>query len=266
MGFSIPGADLVKKGFDGAKKLGGKAVDKAADVGGSAVKRAGQVKDTVVEGTKDAVHFSGEVLEKGAQANNWVNEQKLNFGKGVLEWGKGTVGTVVGLATHPVESAKAVGKLATNPVLNPVLGLPVAAIQGKNPVEAYKEGGEQLKGIGEGLYNDYKTQYDKNGVAGLAGYIAPDLAMAVLSGGGSAGAKGGATAAGKAITKEVAEEAVEQGAKQTLKETAKGVGKEAVKELAPDAKTISDGARKEEAHNGQPDQNWLEALVSNFSF
>jgi hypothetical protein len=148
MGFSIPGSGLIKKGVEGVKNLKDKAVSKAGDVGGSAVKRLGDAKDTVVDGAKDAVQFSGEVLEKGAQANRWVDNQKLNFGKGVLEWGKGTVDTVVGIATHPVETAKAVGKLATNPVLNPMVGLPVAAVQGKNPLEAYKEGGEQLKGIG----------------------------------------------------------------------------------------------------------------------
>jgi hypothetical protein len=102
-------------------------------------------------------------------------------------------------------------------------------------------------------------------VAGLAGYIAPDLVSAVLSGGSSAGVKGGATVAGKAVAKEIAEEVVEGGAKQGLKETAQSVGKEAVKELAPDGKTLAEGARKED-QQGQPDQNWLEALVSNFSF
>lgn len=264
MGFSIPGADIVKKGFEGAKNLGSKAVDAGKDVAGGAAKRVGEAKDTVVEGAKDAVHFSGEVLEKGAEAHKWVGEQQLNFGKGVVEWGKGTVGTVVSLASHPVDTAKALHKLGTNPILNPVGGLANAAIHGKNPIEAYKEGGEQLKGIGQGLYNDYKTQYEKNGAAGLAGYIAPDLVTAVLSGGSTAGAKAGATAAGKAAAKEVVEEAVEQGATTSIKQTAKGLGKEAVKELAPDAKTISDGARKEDSR--QPDQNWLEALVSNFSF
>ena len=261
MGLSIPGVDLVKKGLSGAKSLSEKAVHTAVDKGGKALSGA---KDTLVHAAQDAVHLSGEVLEKGAQADHWVKEQQLNFGRGVVEWGKGTVGTVVSIGSHPLETGKALFKLGTNPLLNPVAGVPIAALQGKSPVQAYREGGEQLKGIGEGVYNDYKTQYDKNGAAGLAGYLAPDLAAAVLSGGSATGAKEGASVAGRAVAKEVTEEVVTQGTRQTLKETAKDIGKEAVKELAPDAQGIADGARKEDQNN-MPTENWLEALVNNFS-
>ncbi len=244
MGFSIPGVDLVKKGVSGAVHTAKHVVSDA--------------KDTAVGVAKDGVHLSGEALEAGAKANQWVNQQKLNFGKGVVEWGKSTVGTVVGLASHPVETAKGLEKLANNPILNPSGGLLNAAIHGKDPIEAYKEGGDQLKGIGTGLVNDYKTQYEKNGVAGVAGYVAPDLLTAVLSGGGSAAAKGGATAAARGVAGAVVEQS-------TLKSVAKDTGKEVAKELAPDAQTLTDGARKEQDNN-QPDQNWLEALVGNFSF
>ena len=244
-------------GIDTLKKVGGAAVNKVKDVGGKAVDKTKEVGGKAVNVAKDAVEFT-------AEADQFVKKQQLNFGKGVLEWGKSSVSTVVGLASNPVDTAKAVGKLATNPVLNPVGGTVAAAVQGKNPVEAYREGGEQLKGIGEGLVNDYKQVYKEHGAAGVAGYLAPDVALAVLSGGGSAGAKGAGTAAAKGVAKEVAEETVEKAVTREVAEEVvqKSIPKEVGKSLAPGPEDIADGARKEEK---QP-QNYLEALISSFQF
>lgn len=257
----LPGIDTLKKvggaAVNKVKDVGGKAVDKAKDVGGKAVDVAKDAGGKAVGVAKDAVEFT-------AEADQFVKKQQLNFGKGVLEWGKSSVSTVVGLASNPVDTAKAVGKLATNPVLNPVGGTVVAAVQGKNPVEAYREGGEQLKGIGEGLVNDYKQVYKDHGAAGVAGYLAPDIALAVLSGGGSAGAKGAGTAAAKGVAKEVAEETVEKAVTREVAEEVvqKSIPKEVAKSLAPGPEDVADGARKEE----HKPQNYLEALISNFQF
>lgn len=254
MGLSIPGSGLVKK----AVSAGG---DVAKKVTGEASKRVGDVKDKAVGGVKDAVHFSKEVVEEGAH-------QGANFGRGVVEWGKGTAGTVASLATHPVQTAKAVKSLSDNPLLNPSKGIlnPVNlakdAIHGDNPLDRYKKGAEQLKGIGTTLANDYKDQYEKNGVAGVAGYVAPDLALAVLSGGSSSAAKGGATAVAKTTAKEVAEEAVQQSAGAGLKDTAKHLAKESAKSQIPDGKTIADAERR---NQNEHQQNFLEALILNFS-
>lgn len=254
MGLSIPGSGLVKK----AVSAGGDVVKK---VGGEASKRVSDVKDKAVGGVKDAVNLSEEVVEEGAH-------QGANFGRGVVEWGKGTAGTVTSLVTHPVQTAKAVKSLTDNPLLNPSKGIlnPVNlasdAIHGNNPLDRYKKGAEQLKGIGTTLVNDYKDQYDKNGVAGVAGYAAPDLALAVLSGGSSSAAKGGATAVAKTTAKEVAEEAVEQTAGAGVKDTAKHLAKESAKSQLPDGKTISDAERR---NQNEQHQNFLEALIGNFS-
>lgn len=256
MGFSIPGSGLVKK----AIHAGGDVAHSVSHLPGKAVDRLGDAKDAAVGGVKDAVHFSGEALEAGAK-------QGKNFGRGVVEWGKGTAGTVVSLASHPGQTLKAVKSLAENPLLNPSQGItnPLVLgkdlIQGKNPLDRYKKGAEQLEGIGSTLVNDYKAQYDKNGAAGLAGYVAPDLVSAVLSGGSTTAAKGGATAAAKAVAGDVAEEAVEQSATSALKDTAKNVVKESAKSQVPDGKTVSDAERR----NQNDQQNHLEALISNFS-
>ncbi len=246
MGLSIPGSGLVKK----AIHAGGEVAKKASHLPGEAKKAA-------VGGVKDAVHLSKEVLEEGAQ-------QGRNFGRGVVEWGKGSASTAVSLATHPVQTAKAVKSLADNPWLNPSKGVlnPVNlakdAIRGDNPLDRYQKGAEQIKGIGTTLANDYKDQYDKNGAAGLAGYVAPDLVSAVLSGGSTAAAKGGATAVAKAGAREVAE----QGARSTARDTAKEVAKEAAKSQVPDGQTISDAERR---NQNDSRQNHLEALIGNFS-
>ncbi|MFN8608566.1 MAG: hypothetical protein U0931_13595 [Vulcanimicrobiota bacterium] len=256
MGFSIPGSSLVKK----AVHAGGEALHSASHLPGKAIDRLGDVKDKAVGGVKEAVHFSGEVLEEGAK-------QGKNFGRGVVEWGKGTVGTVASLASHPGQSFKAVKSLAENPLLNPSQGIgnPLVLgkdiVQGKNPLERYKKGADQLADIGGTLANDYKAQYEKNGAAGLAGYVAPDLVSAVVSGGSSTAAKGGATVAAKAAAGEVAEEVVQQGATSTFKDAALDVAKDSVKSQVPDGKTISDAERR----NQDDHQNHLEALISNFS-
>ena len=257
MGFSIPGSGLVKK----AVSAGGDVAKSVSHLPGEAAKRAGDVKDAAVGVVKDGVHLSKEVIEEGAH-------QGANFGRGVVEWGKGTAGTVTSLVTHPVQTAKALKSLSDNPFLNPSKGIlnPVNlakdAINGDNPLDRYKKGADQLKGIGTTLVDDYKVQYEKNGAAGLAGYAAPDLIMAVLSGGSTSAAKGGATAVAKVTAKEVAEEAIEQGAGAGVKETAKHLAKETAKSQVPDAKTVSDAERRNQ--NEQP-QNYLEALIGNFS-
>lgn len=267
MGIGIPGAGLVKKGIDKAKDVGGKAVDKAKDVGGKAVDTAKDVGGKAVDKAKDvggkAVDTAKDVAREGVEfsqeALEWKAKQEKNFANGVLEWGKGTVNTVVGIATNPVETAKAVGKLATNPVLNPIGGTAWAAIQGKNPIEAYRDGANDLKELGSGLIDDYKQVYKEHGVAGLAGYIAPDAIAAVATGGSGTAARGGATVAAKAVTKEVAEEAVSSAA---TREVAKKVGKDVAQELVPGPSDVVDKARSQDS----PDKNWLEALIDNFSF
>lgn len=222
-----------------AKHIGGEALETAKDVGGSALNKAkrvgGQALDTAKDVGKDAVHFSQEALE-------WRAKQEKNFAHGVLEWGKGSVDTVVGIATHPVATLKATTKLALNPLLNPVVGVPAALAQGKNPVEAYKEGAGQLKDIGTGLIGGYKDVYKKYGVAGLAGNLAPDVAIAVLSGGSGAAAKGAGTGAAKAVAGEVAEEV----AQSTLRQTVKTTGKDIAKEFIPGPTDIADQARRQD--------------------
>lgn len=238
MGFSIGG--IVNK----AKDVGGSVVHKAKDVGGSVVHKAKDVGGSVLHKAKDVggdvVHFSNEALEFKAK-------QEKNFANGVLDWGKGTVGTVVTLASHPVESAKAVGKLATNPVLNPLGGTAVALIQGKNPVTAYKDGLNDVKDIGSGLLDGYKQTYKDHGIAGLAGSIAPDVAIAIASGGSSTAVKGAAEVGGKAVatglTKEVA------------KETVKNVAKE----VAPGPEDILSASV-----SGDVEPNFLEKFIANF--
>ncbi len=263
----IPGAGIVKNGVNAVK-------DKVVDTGKKVVDTGKKVVDHGADAVKDTVEFSKDAagtLAKGAgKALEFKANTELDFAKGVFDWGKSTFDTAKGIVTHPVETAKAVGNLATNPVLNPVLGIPKALIEGKNPVEAYKDGANQLKDIGTGLYNDYKEEYKKNGIAGLAGFIAPDVAIAVLSGGSSAGAKGAGTAAAKGVAKEVAEETLEHGVATGVarevaeKSTGREIAKEIAKEVAPGPGDIADGARKAEQPRNDKRFSFLDPVTSLF--
>jgi hypothetical protein len=193
------GLGIIKKvsgAVNKAKDVGGKVVDKAKDVGGKAVDKAKDVGGDVVSLSREAQEFKGK--------------QEKNFANGLLEWGKGTVGTVVGIVKDPVGTAKAAGKLATNPVLNPVVGTAAAVLQGKNPTDAYKEGLTDIKDIGTGLFDGYKEVYQEHGIAGLAGNLAPDVAIAIATGGSGTAARAGGATTGKAIAGAVAKDVAKE--------------------------------------------------------
>ena len=279
MGLGIPSlnppaaaASFVSKAVDkvgdagrgvvgGAKKAVGAGADAAKDLGSKAVDVA-----------KDGLSLSAEALETGARGAARVGK---DFAGGTLDSVKNTATTLLGVATHPVATAKALGNLVTNPVLNQMAApgrLLLGAAQGKSPVEVYREGAQQLKGTAEGIASGWKQAYQDHGVAGVLGFAAPDVAAALLTGGGSAAAKVGGTVAAQAVAKEVAEGTAREVAEQGIKSSAKSVALKAAQRsgrelidsnIAPS--NVSDNARKAEEDDKNPDQNWLEAFVSNFS-
>ena len=271
MGLGIPSfvSKAVDKVGDAGRSVAGGA-RKAVGAGADAAKELGS---KAVDVAKDSVSLSAEALQTGARGAARVGK---DFAGGVVDSVKNTGTTLLGVATHPVATAKAVGNLATNPVLNPMAApgrLLLGAAQGKSPVEVYNEGAQQLKSTAEGVAGSWKQAYQDHGVAGVLGFAAPDVAAAFLTGGGSAAAKAGGTAAAQAVGKEVAEGAAREVAEQAVKSSGKTVALEAAKKsgrevvesnIAPS--NVSDNARKAEENNGAPDQNWLEAFVSNFSF
>jgi hypothetical protein len=234
--------DVSKGAVDFAKDKGGKAIGKAKDVGESAVDKgkeaAGKAVNKAGDLGSDAVSFSREALE-------WKQKQEKNFANGVLKWGKDTVGTVVDIVSNPVESVKAVDKLVSNPVLNPIHGTVRAVAQGKNPIEAYGEGANDLKELGTSLFNDYKETYQEHGVAGLAGSIAPDAAIALATGGSGTAVRAAGTV----------------GAKAAAKDLAKVAAKDVVKEVVPGPEDVINEERKLE----EDKPNFLQALIENFS-
>lgn len=234
-----------------AKNVTESVADKTKDVGGAVLDKTKDVGGAVLDKTKD---IGGDVVEFSKEVKKFEAEQTKNFAGGVWEWGKGTVGTVVDIAKDPVGTAKGIGELATNPVLNPVGGTIKGLIQGKNPVEAYSDGLGDLKNIGTGLVDGYKDVYKKHGVAGLLGNIAPDVVTAIATGGSATAAKTAGTVGAKAVAKDVA------------KVAAKDIGKE----LVPGAEDIATQARetqkKDQSQTSDIEPNFLQALLENFSF
>lgn len=237
------GIGSIKKVGKGAVGLAKGAKDKAV----GAAKDAGRKAKDVGSKAKDV---GGDAVELSKDAWDWKSKQDKNFANGLLSWGKDTVDTAVGIAKDPVGSAKAVGKLATNPALNPVAGTALAVAQGKNPVDAYKEGAKDLKDIGTGIFNDYKEVYQEHGLAGLAGRLAPDVATAVLTGGSGTAAKTAGTTAARGVTREAVGETVKD---SVAKKTAKDVAGE----VLPGPEDVVDASKE---NSEQDDSFWDNVL------
>jgi hypothetical protein len=173
------------------------------------------VDDTASTIAHDTTSFSDEVAEQGE-----------NFAGGVVDWGKSAYGTVKTLATHPLESAEAFGNLATNPVLDPLGGLVKDTIEGKNPIQGYKDGLSQLGTLGKAIGSDYSDEYKKNGAAGVAGYVVPDLLLALATDGSGDAAEATGKVATKAVAEDVGKTGAEDAAKGGLRSTVEsGVNK-----------------------------------------
>lgn len=285
MGFSIPGSGLVKKGFEAAKDTVGKVKDAGSEVAGQVRDRGADALDTVRDSGTNIVdtfqrsgseafsnvkEAAGDVVEIGKESFNKLPgpikgyaEHQFNFAAGVYNWGKDTVDTVAGIVKNPIETAKGFGKLATNPVLNPVGGTAAALIRGENPVEAFKNGASDLKDIGGGLISDYKQVYDEHGISGVAGYLAPDIALAVATGGTSAGARSGASVAARTATREVAEGVAGSAAREVTEEVAGGVARQTAKdvgkEFIPGPTDVGSAAQEEKS------PSFVDGIVNFFS-
>jgi len=222
------------------------------------VHRATGVAESARQTGRDLLTLSSEALE-------FKQRQERNFGMGVYEWGKGTVDTVVGIARDPVGTARGLGELAQNPVLNPVGGLANAAREGQSPREAMAEGFRDLRAIGSGLVDGYKDVYREHGAAGLAGNLAPDVVTAVVSGGTATAARTG----GRAVAKEVVQESVEQAGSeiaeeatdQTVRGAAGRVGRDVAGEVAPGYEDVAVEAQEESGESW----SFLRNLRENFS-
>ena len=198
--------------------VGRQLLDKGKKVGASVKSTGGEIVDVVRD--KDTV-------ELGSSYQRFTWEQNKNFAMGVYQWGKDGVETVINVAKDPVGTAKAVGNLATNPLLNPVAGLARGTLEGKSVGETYRDGANQLLDIGKGIGQGYADVYKERGVAGVAGYVAPDIALAFLTGGSSAAASGA-----RAATKGTAKAVVKEAAKDATQEVAGATGRHGAKDIA----------------------------------
>lgn len=166
-------AKVAKGAFDTVKGITGKAIDVA---GG-------------------AVSTAGKVASKAGDGAAFVAKQPVNFGNGVVDWGKDVVGGIADVVTDPVGTAKGVGNMVTNPVLNPLVGVPYQMSQGKGLVDAYKDGFSEANQVAGALFDGYNETRKEHGYAGLAGRFAPDLILSLGTGGAEAGVRGGTVAA-----------------------------------------------------------------------
>lgn len=178
----------------------------------SAAHVASSALDGVEKGGYAAVQFS-------LKAEQMLSRQEQNFGAGMVDWGKSSLSTLNTIAHHPLLTAESIGSLAMNPLINP-LAIPTDLlkgwVQGQSPRQVFQQGADQLVGLEKAVTSDYRNEYKKHGVAGVAGQITADVLFAVATGGES---KAGEAVA-EAGAKEAAEVASRQSAKGALKELA----------------------------------------------
>jgi hypothetical protein len=149
---------------------------------------------------------TGEIKSEGAlrQGLGWAREQHNNFQGGTVEWAKGQAKPALHAAQHPFETLQASAQLSTNIALNPPAALALGVIQGKPLDQVAREDFGEVKSIVGSTAGDYQNVYREHGVAGVAGYVLPDLTIAILTSGESTAAG----ASGRQIAKEVASSAV----------------------------------------------------------
>lgn len=272
------GGNLLKdKWRDG----GGNIKDKLQDAGGNLKDKAQEGGSLAQDKLQDVAELSREGLQSVGQdalavaSNPWISpagpllstlqgkspleayadgaKQLFQGGKdfagGLEHYARDEVGTIKNIALNPLDTLKGLGELASNPWLSPV-GLPTSlvrsALERKNPLDYYADGAEQLKDLGGNLVADYQEVYAEHGLAGLAGYLAPEIALTILSGGGTAGGKASAGLVAREIAKNLATE--------------------------PFGKiNIADAARqtREDRMRGEddgPSAGWLQGLADNFSW
>lgn len=184
------GSNIVK----GAVKSGSSVVKGAVDTGSSIVKGGVEAGRDVVELSSDAAGS----LARGAggvasDVGGAVREQGGNYAGGVYQWGRNQVSTAWDATTHPGQTARGLDSLAR---FNPVYGIPAAALEGKNPAEWVGDNYRYGTGVRDGFVEEYRNVRDEHGYAGVAGYIAPEAAIAIATGGaGTAGESAGRQAA-----------------------------------------------------------------------
>lgn len=143
---------------------------------------------------------SGEVKSGLRQGLDWAREQHSNFQGGTVEWAKGYAKPALHALQHPVETLQASSQLSTNVTINPIVALPLGLVQGKSLDEMAREDLGEIKAIATNTVGDYQRVYQEHGVAGVAGYLAPDMVLAILTAGEGTG--------GRQLAGEVASSAV----------------------------------------------------------
>ena len=145
---------------------------------------------------------SGEVKEGNALGRGvgFIREQHSNFQGGTVDWAKSNTDPLLHMVQHPIESARAADQLANNVMINPAGAFMRGALQGKTPLEVVREDVREMNAVGQSTVSDYQKEYERNGVAGVAGYVLPDIAIAILT----AGEGNGARVTGKQVLAEVA--------------------------------------------------------------
>lgn len=230
---------LSKKVTAGTRDRVERTASAAAD------RAAGAVRETVGKGRE----LAGDAVDVTVDAGQ-------DFGGGVKMWGTDLVDTATAVGRDPVGASKGVARLGDAVATTSLPGYATVrgGLEGKTAWEQQDEANATLAQVGKNVAGDYQEVYEQHGALGAAGYVAPDLVMAVFSGGTSAGVKTGVTVAAKegvragvsAGAREAAKTGMESASRAATREGALEVGREVVNPV-PDVRTV-DGAVEAGAH------------------
>lgn len=190
---------------NGVKKAGGTVANGVKDAGGAVVNGVKKAGGAVAEGVKDAGGAAADgvrdVVELSGEAASGAVEQAGNYAGGVKEWGQKNWDTVKGVVDNPRDALRGVDSLAR---FNPVYGIPAAAAEGKNPAEWLGDNYRTGIGVRDNVVEEYRNVRDEHGYAGVAGYLAPEVAIAAVTAGNSTAVTTGTKSFGRQFAGDVA--------------------------------------------------------------
>ena len=225
----------VSNAFNAVKNSGKKLVDKVVDTGSKVVTEGGERVTEAVADSKDVLELSTEATSALASKGKKVLDQAVrtgtdaarkapekiwnartsfvkkapslykehagNYLQGVGEWAKSNWETARDVVKDPRNTLRGIDSAAR---FNPVYGIPAGILEGKNPAEVLGDNYRLGTGIRDNVVKEYRDIRDEHGYAGVAGYIAPEVALAVAT----AGSGSAASTTARTVAKETGKELV----------------------------------------------------------
>lgn len=168
---------LIGNSYSGITRGGSQLIAGGLELAGDrdSAARVRRTGDTAARLIEDSTRQSGDIM------SNFISG--VGDGAGDLVEGIGTA------VANPGQTLEALGRL--DQMVNPVSQIREVVIEGRSPVEVFRENMETADGIVEGFREGYRQTGEDHGTAGQAGRAAFDVLSTVLTGGSGAAGRTG---------------------------------------------------------------------------